>query len=276
MRILRIAATFLAFAAFSLVSVLLGAVVAPLLHLVIRRPRTRVLCLRHLVRRLFRLFLACLGFTGVLRSGVQDGDLIGGIRGAVVAVNHPTLLDYVLMISCMDEHTAVVYKSSLAGGFMGRIIRSLDYVSSDDLGDCGRHLEEGDSILIFPEGSRSRGRELKFTRGAAQVAVRHHVPVHVLCLRCDSPGYLGSGFFSLRLPDRTPRLELGHVCVLDPRSYGPRDDGDPARPGILARRLTADMERVCIAALGDGPLDGGTEARGTAGRDDEFNTAERR
>ena len=59
----------------------------------------------------------------------------------------------------------------------------LDRSSGAGVGPCqtahlGRHLREGGSLLVFPEGTRSRdGRVGRLRSGAAILAAEHHLPI---------------------------------------------------------------------------------------------------
>ncbi len=50
---------------------------------------------------------------------------------------------------------------------------------------CDQSLSEGNTLIIFPEGTRTiPGEPLQFTRGAANIALRCQqdiVPVHITC-----------------------------------------------------------------------------------------------
>ncbi len=95
---------------------------------------------------------------------------------------------------------------------------------------CHRRLREGDSLFVFPEGTRSPDGELiRFYPGAFRLAVRNRVPIVPVVIE-GTRDILPKGRFFIR-----PRLV--QVRLLDPI--------DPAAVGFDHRRLL-DVTRTAM------------------------------
>ncbi|HVW46876.1 MAG TPA: lysophospholipid acyltransferase family protein [Solirubrobacterales bacterium] len=106
-------------------------------------------------------------------------------------------------------------------------------------GDAGalaaavKALREGACVGVFPEGTRSKGREMRARSGVGRLALE--VPeAHVSCVAVSGTADL-SGF-----PHR-PRVK---VRFFDPVGGQPRPDEDP---GELSARLLAEIRAVAPA-----------------------------
>ncbi|MFP1590546.1 lysophospholipid acyltransferase family protein [Escherichia coli] len=65
----------------------------------------------------------------------------------------------------------------LKNPFLGGVVRAADYLINSEaetlLPRCQQRLAQGDTILIFPEGTRTKpGEKMTLQRGAANIAVR--------------------------------------------------------------------------------------------------------
>jgi 1-acyl-sn-glycerol-3-phosphate acyltransferase len=109
-------------------------------------------------------------------------------RGAAVLVaNHASLIDILVLFDLFRPYKWVSKASNFRLPFVGWNMRLNDYVPLrrgdrdsvlEMLAHCGRHLESGSPILMFPEGTRSADGALKtFKDGAFELAVTHGVPV---------------------------------------------------------------------------------------------------
>ena len=109
-------------------------------------------------------------------------------RGAAVLVaNHASLIDILVLFDLFRPYKWVSKASNFRLPFVGWNMRLNDYVPLrrgdrdsvlEMLAHCGRHLERGSPILMFPEGTRSDDGALKaFKDGAFELAVTHGVPV---------------------------------------------------------------------------------------------------
>lgn len=202
---LRKIATVIAYAGFIAGSLFLGTVTSLFLSVFIRDRRKKCLLFRKNVRSFCRFFIFFCHHTGVFRTAVSNAAELEKLRGSVVIANHPSLVDYVILISCLNPNTTTIFKQSLRRGFMKFVLHNLDYIpNSSSLEEINRHLENDANLLIFPEGSRTKRLPVKFSRGAAQIAVRNRMPVYMVFISCDTPGYLQHRFFSDSMTARTP------------------------------------------------------------------------
>jgi 1-acyl-sn-glycerol-3-phosphate acyltransferase len=105
----------------------------------------------------------------------------------VIISNHQSILD-ILLINCLRYHFKWVSKiENNRVPVLGWYLKMADYITVDRgdkeskekmLEESYRCLKRGISIMIFPEGTRSSGREIAFfKRGAFQLALSAHKPI---------------------------------------------------------------------------------------------------
>ena len=106
--------------------------------------------------------------------------------GAVLAANHQSFLDILMLGGYMPRHVAFVARDTLADwAWLGYTMRQCGAVlvkrgTSDRkaLRAMAEHLEAGDLVVIFPEGTRTRdGALLEFKGGALLAARMAKVPI---------------------------------------------------------------------------------------------------
>lgn len=144
---------------------------------------------RRLIRGLFRVWVGWLERTGLVR--IAWGDFAAGAlpHPAVYVANHPGLLDATFLLSRLPDAVCLVKPAVLRNPILGLSARLAGYVSTDGGVDSIRGLSDqllaGASVLIFPEGTRTRaGRALNALKpGFALIARRSHSPVEILILR---------------------------------------------------------------------------------------------
>jgi 1-acyl-sn-glycerol-3-phosphate acyltransferase len=218
----RIVATGLGFAAFAIGSLALGVIVFPLLHLAVRDRQRAALLARTLIRFIFRGLVRAMQVAGVLTVEVHGlGRLRGG--GRLILANHPTLIDVVLLMALVERGDCLV-KGALGRNPLTRgVVRAAGFVFNDDggeelLADCMRSVRTGNSLIIFPEGTRtSRTGPMRLQRGAARVAVHGAVDITPVRIRC-TPGTLAKGEKWYRVPHRRPhfRIEVDETIAVSP------------------------------------------------------------
>ena len=135
-------------------------------------------------------------------------DLREGTRPAVFIGNHTSLFDPPLMISTLPCHPVFVAKGELARvPFLGWVIWLAGFIFIDrgnreaavrSLRQASGRIREGQSIVAFPEGTRSRdGGLLPFKKGAFALAFEAGVPVVPFAIQ-GGPGILPKGTWRVR------------------------------------------------------------------------------
>lgn len=114
---------------------------------------------RDLVYLAWKFFIFCTKVLGYLDYEFKDFSRLGKPSQIIIA-NHPSLLDVVFILSKVRRINCVV-KSDLAKNiFLSPAIKAANYiVNSEDeelLNKSLNVLKSGDSLLIFPEGTRTK------------------------------------------------------------------------------------------------------------------------
>lgn len=212
------------------------------LALVLRRllpPATGVWLGRQFVMRGFRGYLGILSTLCACRFDLSALDGLGQQGPMVIAANHPSLLDAVMINSRLPNAVCVMKAELMDNPLFGAGARLARYVRNDNLLNavlrCRSELRQGAQVVIFPEGTRTHNFPLDpFLRSTALIAVRAAVPVQTLIIEFSSP-YLGK-----RWPLwRKPSLPLVFRVRLGQRFEAPRD----------ARAFTAELEAYFRAEL---------------------------
>jgi len=177
--------------------------VAALLRLLLpRRAGHRVG--RAMARRFFAFYLANLRATGYARLDLDDLAAIEGQRGIIVAANHPSLLDALLLLARLPEGVPLMKSDLERSMFWGAPAHLAGYISNRNVMDAVRtardRLREGAQLVIFPEGTRTEPWPLGPLRGAiAIIAQRAQAPVQAVIIETDSV-FLSKGWPLWKVP----------------------------------------------------------------------------
>jgi 1-acyl-sn-glycerol-3-phosphate acyltransferase len=152
----------------------------------------------------FRWFIWVMRATGVLRADLSVLDALRDERGLVVACNHPTMLDAVLLVSRLPRVVCITKASLWDNIFLGGGIRLAGYLRNDApvpmIRRAAEAVREGRQLLIFPEGSRTAHPPVSpFHRSFAVMARAARTPVQTVLIEADSP-YLRKGWPLFREP----------------------------------------------------------------------------
>ncbi|HRE16024.1 MAG TPA: lysophospholipid acyltransferase family protein [Rhodocyclaceae bacterium] len=221
---------------------LLSAIVLSVMQLLPGDRRTRQRRSRRVVSRMFGLMIQTLCVTGTMRLHVSGLEKFEQYPGSLVLANHPTLIDVVILLWKHPTAGCVVKSKLWKNPFYWGVVRMTGYIdnaSSDALIDaCVERLSVGESLLIFPEGTRTRpGQALHFVRGAAYVALKHGKPLLPVLITCTPPT-LTKGAPWYRIPPRAFEI---HMKVLDPVAPAALVNALEYSP-IGARRLTDALQ----------------------------------
>lgn len=172
----RLVFTALSFALFGLGGLVLRLLVFPLLGLLPASPLQKRQRVRAVISWVFRCFVEFMRCTGVLTYSVKGIERLGQ-PGQMVIANHPSLIDVVVLIAFIRDTNCVVKESLWHNPFMRGPIRAAGYISNDGsiemLETAIQALQEGQTLIIFPEGTRTTpGQPPNFHRGAAAIALR--------------------------------------------------------------------------------------------------------
>lgn len=251
----RLAMTGVCFALFGLGGLLLSVVWFNLLLLLQRDPDKRRRLARRSIAASFRFFLRAARAFGVLDYRIQGKDVLDNERGCLVVANHPTLIDYVLIASVMPETDCLVKNALLKNPFLGGVVRAADYLINDQadalLPACRERLARGETVLIFPEGTRTvPGEALKLQRGAANIAVRCGSDLRVVHIHC-SEHLLDKHSRWYNVPPRKPLFNVvARERIIIRQFFDPSRDSEPA---LAARKLNRHLLHQLTPGLTPGP-----------------------
>jgi len=163
----------------------------------------------------FRVFIAAMRGTGVLRCDLAELDRLAAEGPLVIAPNHPSLLDAVLLISRLP-HVVCAAKAEIWDNLcLGGGARLAGFIRNDSpaklVREAVRQVRRGRHFLIFPEGTRTRARPVgPFKGGFALIAKHAAAPVQTVFIETGSP-FLSKGWPLFRKPEfpLVYRIRLG-------------------------------------------------------------------
>jgi 1-acyl-sn-glycerol-3-phosphate acyltransferase len=244
--LLRLLATAASFALFGLGGVLLWALLLLLVCLpggtLARRRRARAA-----VSRAFRLHAWFMQRSGVLSVQIEGAQRLGR-PGQMIVANHPSLIDVVFLIGQLRDSNCIVKASLLRNPCMRGPLRAAGYISNDGSMDmlerAAAVLREGQSLLVFPEGTRTTpGCAPAFHRGAAAIALRGARCITPVFIRVE-PTTLTKAEPWYRIPDRRVRVHLRVGEDIDPAGFA----ADAPLP-IASRRLNHHLHQLFLREL---------------------------
>lgn len=247
----RLLATGFAFALLFGGGAALAPILFPVIALTIPPGEARRRRCQYLIHRLFRAYIRMLRLFGLIDVAIEGGDRIRDLRGALVVANHPTLLDVVLLMALMPQAQCIVKKELWASRWLGGMVRGAGYIRNDMepellLEACRIALAAGDSLIIFPEGTRSApGEPMSFRRGFANIATlleAEILPVTIICrpltLMKGQPWWSIPASRSQFRISAGDRLDLKGILGYQPRS-------------LASRKLVRNLEEYYAERLAD-------------------------
>ena len=199
---------------------------------------------RSIVSFIYRCCWASAERLGLLRvdAGALDA-LRAESGGLILAANHPTMLDAMLVVAHVPRGICVMRAGLMRNVFLGPGARLARYIDNDSGCAMVRQsvaaLREGHIVVLFPEGTRTSSAPVDaFKPGLTLIAKLAQVPIQTVLIRSESP-YLRKGWPILRAP--TARVS---IRVTLGQRFEPSND----RHGAL-RRIEAYFARE----LGDDP-----------------------
>jgi len=238
-RLWRWIATGLFFALFGIGGLALSLVWFTLLRLVVRQEARLQQLTHNSIRCSFRFFLNALRLAGVMDYRIIGAEKFTQDKGCLVVANHPGLLDYVFLASCMPRCDCIVKQALLDNPFVRGVIKAAGYLVNSGsealLQACEDRLKGGGTLLIFPEGTRSViGQPISLQRGAANIAVRAGCDVRIVQISCQPPMLTKQGKW-YKIPDTKPQFI---IRVQGKIAAGQFSDQHDLSPALAARRLT--------------------------------------
>ena len=239
----RVVATGFSFAAFGVGGLLLGAIVFPLLLVIVRHHQRRSALARWTIHHLFRAFVAMMCGLGLCSLEVRGRERLHR-RGLLILASHPSLIDVVFLMSLVRDADCIVKAALLRNPFTRGPVRAAGFVCNDSgpglIDDCVASVRSGNNLIVFPEGTRTpAGSALgRLQRGAANLAVRGELPITPVRITC-SQQMLGKNDTWWRVPRRA-----GHF-VIDVGEDIPIDShlAEIGAQALAARRLNDELAR---------------------------------
>ena len=176
-----------------------GAVMVRLLPARLRAP-----CGQAMIQGGFRFALWSMRATGLVRIDLHALDALRHERGLVVAPNHPSLLDVVLVASRVPHIVCITKAGLWDNPLLGGSARLAGYIRNDAplplVRRAGEALRGGANLLIFPEGTRTVHPPVgPFKGGFALMARNAGAPIQTVFIEGNTP-YLGKGWPLFRKP----------------------------------------------------------------------------
>ena len=238
----------LAIVYFGVGAVFLAIFVFPFIHLFASRKKQDFgVTARAYVSHTFRIFLDGLNLTHTSIRRVDDAEAYRKIHSKVIIANHPSLLDFVYIMSLVPNSTCIV-RGSLTKTPLAGVIKQA-YITNttefdDVLAECKKLTDQGCNVIIFPEGTRTpRHGQNNYKKGAARIA---------LYCGCDvQPIFIG-GSDKYGLGKHDPLWSYNHV---EPYLYDFKllpvisvDEFKDMSAPMAAKHLTEKMEQVIRGA----------------------------
>ena len=188
----------------------------------------------------FRCYLWLLTATGGFRFDLCALDALREAGPLIIAPNHPSLLDAVMIVSRLPNAACVMKSELINNPIYGAAARLAGYIRNDEfIGGVTQSVEDlgtGSQLLHFPEGTRTTREPVnRLKGGAVLVSKRSGVPIQTVLIETQSP-FLSKGWALHRIPPLPVcyRVRLG-------RRFLPKDN---------LRETIAEMEAYFSSELG--------------------------
>ena len=182
----RVLGKWLSFFIFGLSSLILVSLIFPPMRLFIHPKDKFMRYSRRFVSFSLGGFVNFMHLIRIVDVEAENRESYRNLSSKIVAVNHPSLLDVIILFSLIPNADCIV-NAYLNHSILRGVVRQLYILNSlnfEELSQaCTNSLNQGNCLIIFPEGTRTpRSGQAKIKRGAAHISLvtgRNIIPVHI-------------------------------------------------------------------------------------------------
>lgn len=241
--LLRAALSGFLFALFGAICMLGNVIFVPIIMLNLQRFKAVRDFARSLVHYSWGFFVKMTKWLGYLSCEFK-GISKDFVPHRLIIANHPSLLDVVLFLSHIKGLNCVVKKDLKRNIFLAPAICASAYISNESdetmLRACQNALNSGESLLIFPEGTRTK-EKIILHKIASYLAINAAKSLECVFIDC-TPRTLQKGRKWFDAPKMRVRYTLSSKEVLDLQGFY-ADKPNPVRVRILHKKLQENYER---------------------------------
>lgn len=235
-----------AFVVFGIGGLLMTSICIPLIQFTSLNTKIKQKRLRWIIRQSFRLFFFMLRTFRLIDGICVNKEKIKEIPTSIIIANHPTLLDIVLILSYVENAICIIKGDITRNPFISFLVKAAGYISNEDgstlIDRCAEAIQQGESVVIFPEGTRSPTDSIgKFRRGAAHMVIKSGAPIQTLFITVSEP-ILGKGWSWYQKKAGVVTLSLQINQLVDIKNVC----DDSLSINILARNITDFLEKFYL------------------------------
>jgi 1-acyl-sn-glycerol-3-phosphate acyltransferase len=157
------------------------------------------------IMAVFRAFIFVLNASGIVKCDLRALDALRHERSVIIAPNHPSLIDVVLIASRLPHVVCIMKADIWDNPLLGGGARLAGYIRNDSPASMVRlaaaATRNGSQLLVFPEGTRTVLSPINdFKGGFGLIAKTAGVPIQTVFIEANSP-FLGKGWPLFKKPD---------------------------------------------------------------------------
>lgn len=194
----------------------------------------------------FQSYLNFLQKNGIIEIQFEGFEDVRNWKGCVIAPNHPTILDAVILMTILPSLDCVVNAKLVHNPITSGAVKLCDFVHNDSplniSKECKERIAEGANILIFPEGTRTIHKPLdSFFPIYALISKTSGAPIRTIFITCDSD-YFGRDFSYFKRAACPMRFRLSAGRIFEPGS------------ALTPREFSRQVEDYFRSELGATPM----------------------
>jgi 1-acyl-sn-glycerol-3-phosphate acyltransferase len=232
---------------FGIGGVFLGYVLLPIIRVVVFEKNKRVRCTQYIICVTFNFFCKLMSFFQLIKYEFIGFDKLSSDEGIILIANHPTLIDYVVIVSKLKQCNVIVKESLWNNRYMNKVIAAAGYIPNTHASELmelvRKSLIETKHLLIFPEGTRTTpGEPILLQRGAAQLAIRLPAKVRMLRITTSSIALTKKSKW-YNIPKETVNYRIEVSNLIDPLLHLEESGSTSLAARHLTQYFTRKLEK---------------------------------
>jgi len=226
-------------------AILYGTIILPFRIYVLRKKSIEET--RHAISRGIKRYLGVLRFFNLLKLRVINYDKARDLEPVIFIANHPSIFDILFFISLFPTASCIAKKSLKNHSPYSLVVRWGNYITakkdSNILDQANKEISAGNSVIIFPEGTRSSKKfhlngsgKYKFHRGAANLHLLSKTRIIPITIKC-SPLALAKDQRWYEVPNKVCEVEMFFHT-----DFEFKKDHDHQYRTISSRTITQELE----------------------------------